>query len=101
MANIDDFRGPGEVGSGTAFETGFAVALGKDVWGYATNEGTLPSRTTGAVNVSGQSVHLALSAAAASAQAHLVAALNAGDYDAAAAAENRSLAGSGVHPAGR
>jgi nucleoside deoxyribosyltransferase len=32
MANLDDFRGPGEPDSGTAFEVGFAVALQKPVW---------------------------------------------------------------------
>nr|WP_318290103.1 nucleoside 2-deoxyribosyltransferase [Paraburkholderia sp. BL8N3] len=37
MANLDDFRGPGEPDSGTAFEVGFAAALGKPVWGYRTN----------------------------------------------------------------
>lgn len=34
MANLADFRGAGEPDSGTAFEIGFATALGKDVWGY-------------------------------------------------------------------
>ncbi|CAG4900242.1 nucleoside 2-deoxyribosyltransferase [Paraburkholderia gardini] len=50
MANVDDFRGPGEADSGTAFEIGFAAALQKDVWAYTTNEGTVldrvPSRLT-------------------------------------------------------
>ncbi|WP_137926862.1 nucleoside 2-deoxyribosyltransferase [Cupriavidus sp. 2SB] len=45
MANLDDFRGPGEPDSGTAFEVGFAVALQKPVWGYATDAGTLLDRT--------------------------------------------------------
>ena len=31
MANLNDFRGPGEPDSGTAFEVGFAAALGKPV----------------------------------------------------------------------
>lgn len=44
IANVDDFRGPGEPDSGTAFEIGFAVALGKDVWGYTTDTGTLADR---------------------------------------------------------
>lgn len=44
MANLDDFRGPGEPDSGTAFEVGFAVALQKPVWGYATDAGTLLDR---------------------------------------------------------
>ena len=44
MANVDDFRGPGEPDSGTAWEIGFAVALGKDVWGYTTDTGTLADR---------------------------------------------------------
>jgi len=34
MANLNDFRGPGEPDSGTAFEIGFATALGKPVWAY-------------------------------------------------------------------
>lgn len=34
MANLNEFRGPGEADSGTAFEVGFASALGKPVWGY-------------------------------------------------------------------
>jgi nucleoside deoxyribosyltransferase len=34
MANLNDFRGDGEPDAGTAFEVGFAVALGKPVWGY-------------------------------------------------------------------
>jgi len=37
MANLNDFRGPGEPDSGTAFEVGFAAALGKPVWGYRTS----------------------------------------------------------------
>lgn len=34
MANVADFRGTGEPDCGTAFETGFPAALGKDIWGY-------------------------------------------------------------------
>src|SRR5689334_14369745 len=44
MANLDDFRGPGEPDSGTAFEIGFAVALGKPVWAYCRDRGTLLER---------------------------------------------------------
>lgn len=44
MANLDDFRGPGEADSGTAFEVGFAVALGKPVWAYCNDDGTLLER---------------------------------------------------------
>jgi nucleoside deoxyribosyltransferase len=44
MANLDDFRGPGEADSGTAFEVGFAVALGKPVWGYTQDTGTVIDR---------------------------------------------------------
>ncbi|SDC49527.1 nucleoside deoxyribosyltransferase [Cupriavidus sp. YR651] len=44
MANLDDFRGPGEPDSGTAFEVGFAVALQKTVWGYSADAGTLLDR---------------------------------------------------------
>ncbi|WP_454830572.1 nucleoside 2-deoxyribosyltransferase [Paraburkholderia xenovorans] len=32
MANVADFRGAGEPDSGTAFEIGFAAALGKPIW---------------------------------------------------------------------
>jgi len=34
MANLNDFRRPGEPDSGAAFEVGFAAALRKPVWGY-------------------------------------------------------------------
>ncbi|WGS55042.1 nucleoside 2-deoxyribosyltransferase (plasmid) [Paraburkholderia sp. D15] len=34
MANVADFRGVGEPDCGTAFEMGFAAALGKEIWGY-------------------------------------------------------------------
>lgn len=44
MANLDDFRGPGEPDSGTVFEVGFAVALQKPVWGYFADAGTLLER---------------------------------------------------------
>lgn len=44
MANLDDFRGPGEPDSGTAFEVGFAVALAKPVWGYRSNAEPLAER---------------------------------------------------------
>lgn len=44
MANLDDFRSPGEPDSGTAFEVGFAVALAKPVWGYRSNADTLAER---------------------------------------------------------
>ncbi|BFG80448.1 hypothetical protein PTKU46_84820 [Paraburkholderia terrae] len=56
------------------------------------------AREVGAA-VSGQSVHFALSPAAMKAQADLVDAVNAGDYDAASAALDRSLAGAGINPA--
>ncbi|WP_082378350.1 nucleoside 2-deoxyribosyltransferase [Caballeronia cordobensis] len=48
MANLDDFRGSGEPDSGTAFEVGFAAALGKPVWAYRSNEGTLGQRVEAA-----------------------------------------------------
>jgi nucleoside 2-deoxyribosyltransferase len=48
MANLDDFRGPGEPDTGTAFEVGFAAALGKPVWAYRSNEGTLAQRVEAA-----------------------------------------------------
>jgi nucleoside 2-deoxyribosyltransferase len=48
MANLDDFRGSGEPDSGTAFEVGYAAALGKPVWAYRSNEGTLAQRVEAA-----------------------------------------------------
>jgi nucleoside 2-deoxyribosyltransferase len=54
MANVDDFRGPGEPDSGTAFEIGFAVALGKEVWGYTTDTGTLADRVPATPSPHGQ-----------------------------------------------
>jgi nucleoside 2-deoxyribosyltransferase len=44
MANLNDFRGAGEPDAGTAFEVGFAIALGKPVWGYRADERPLVSR---------------------------------------------------------
>ncbi|MFJ3486235.1 nucleoside 2-deoxyribosyltransferase [Pseudomonas sp. NPDC090202] len=40
LANLNPFRGA-EPDSGTAFEFGMAVALGKPVWAYFTDSGTL------------------------------------------------------------
>lgn len=41
MPNVDDFRGAEEVDSGTAFEIGFATALGKPVWAHTRDAGAL------------------------------------------------------------
>lgn len=43
VANISPFRGP-HMDPGTAFEIGFAVALGKPVFGWTTHAGALHSR---------------------------------------------------------
>jgi nucleoside 2-deoxyribosyltransferase len=48
MANLDDFRGAGEPDSGTAFEVGYAAALGKPVWEYRSNEATPAQRVDAA-----------------------------------------------------
>ncbi|MEZ2354663.1 nucleoside 2-deoxyribosyltransferase [Caballeronia sp. RCC_10] len=48
MANLDDFRGAGEPDSGTAFEVGFAVALGKPVFAYRSSEAPLTARVSAA-----------------------------------------------------
>lgn len=53
MANLDDFRGPGEPDSGTAFEVGFAAALQKPVWAYSADAGTLRERVTVATDADG------------------------------------------------
>lgn len=54
MANLDDFRGSGEPDSGTAFEVGFAAALGKPVWAYRSTEETLVERVkTAAIGAEG------------------------------------------------
>jgi nucleoside deoxyribosyltransferase len=52
MANLDDFRGAGEPDSGTAFEVGFAVALGKPVWAYRSTEAMLAQRVEAAATES-------------------------------------------------
>lgn len=44
MANVADFRGAGEPDSDTAFEIGFAAALGKPVWAYRADLTTLRER---------------------------------------------------------
>ncbi|MEQ5844326.1 nucleoside 2-deoxyribosyltransferase (plasmid) [Paraburkholderia acidicola] len=44
MANLDDFRGPGEPDSGTAFEIGYAVARGKSVRAYTSHTSLLVER---------------------------------------------------------
>lgn len=40
MANLNTFRGA-EPDSGTAFEVGYAIALGKPVWGYTSQAGSV------------------------------------------------------------
>ncbi|CAG2156247.1 hypothetical protein LMG31506_05645 [Cupriavidus yeoncheonensis] len=50
MANLGDFRGPGEPDSGTAFEVGFAVALQKPVWGYYGEDGSLRERVIASID---------------------------------------------------
>jgi nucleoside deoxyribosyltransferase len=56
MANLDDFRGPGEPDSGTAFEVGYAVALGKPVWGYASEASSLRERVTASIDADGEAI---------------------------------------------
>ena len=46
MANLNDFRGVGEPDSGTAFEVGFAAALGKPIWAYTKDTRTLIERVS-------------------------------------------------------
>jgi nucleoside 2-deoxyribosyltransferase len=53
MANLNDFRGPGEADRGTAFEVGFASALGKPVWGYRTVAATLLDHVPSTVGTAG------------------------------------------------
>lgn len=48
-ANLDPFRGP-EPDSGTAFEMGYALALGKKVCGYVTHLETVAHRVAAAEN---------------------------------------------------
>lgn len=43
MANLNPFRGA-EPDSGTAFEVGYAVALGKPVWAYIDDDASLVQR---------------------------------------------------------
>ena len=46
LANLNDFRGAGEPDSGTAFEVGFAAALGKPIWAYIDNDLSLLDRVS-------------------------------------------------------
>jgi nucleoside 2-deoxyribosyltransferase len=46
LANLNDFRGAGEPDSGTAFEVGFAAALGKPIWAYVDNDRSLLERVS-------------------------------------------------------
>lgn len=55
LANLNDFRGH-EPDSGTAFEVGFAAALGKPVWGYLDNTRPLVEQVGAAVDRHGFSV---------------------------------------------
>ncbi|EKS72647.1 nucleoside 2-deoxyribosyltransferase [Burkholderia sp. SJ98] len=59
MANLDDFRGAGEPDSGTAFEVGFAVALGKPVWAYRSSEATLVQRVQAAATTGSDGAYCA------------------------------------------
>ncbi|WP_454763016.1 nucleoside 2-deoxyribosyltransferase [Cupriavidus campinensis] len=56
MANLDDFRGPGEPDSGTTFEVGFAVALQKPVWAYSSDAGTLLERARARTDADGEAL---------------------------------------------
>jgi len=49
VANLDPFRGP-EPDSGTAFELGYALALGKKICGYVTRLETVAQRVEVAEN---------------------------------------------------
>lgn len=49
IANLDPFRGP-EPDSGTAFELGYALALGKKICGYVTRLETVAQRVEVAEN---------------------------------------------------
>lgn len=44
MANLNEFRGPGEPDSGTVWEAGFASGLGKPIWGYTASTRSLKMR---------------------------------------------------------
>jgi nucleoside 2-deoxyribosyltransferase len=54
MANVNDFRGPGEPDSGTAFEIGFAAALGKPVFGYRSSAEPLIERVARQASATGK-----------------------------------------------
>jgi nucleoside 2-deoxyribosyltransferase len=52
LANLNDFRGH-EPDSGTAFEVGFAAALGKPVWAYLDDDRPLVAQVGGPVDAQG------------------------------------------------
>lgn len=55
LANLNDFRGQ-EPDSGTAFELGFATALGKPVWAYLADTRSLRQQLGGAQDPQGWTV---------------------------------------------
>lgn len=55
LANLNDFRGH-EPDSGTAFEVGFAAALGKPVWAYLEDDRPLVEQMAGPVDAQGLQV---------------------------------------------
>ncbi|MEO8296554.1 MAG: nucleoside 2-deoxyribosyltransferase [Burkholderiales bacterium] len=55
LANLNDFRGH-EPDSGTAFEVGYAAALGKPVWAYLGDGRPLRQQLGGATDAQGFSV---------------------------------------------
>ncbi|KAB0544119.1 nucleoside 2-deoxyribosyltransferase [Kerstersia gyiorum] len=55
MANLNPFRGH-EPDSGTVFETGYAVAQGKPVWGYTHETGPLLAQIPGQPDEAGRPI---------------------------------------------
>ena len=55
VANLNPFRGPCGPDAGTAFEVGFACALGKPVWAYADEVSSMRERM-GATDARGYNV---------------------------------------------
>jgi len=56
MANLNPFRGL-EPDSGTVFEVGYGVALGKDVYAYASDRREMKERIQQAQNLSADATH--------------------------------------------
>jgi nucleoside 2-deoxyribosyltransferase len=53
VANLNEFRGPGEPDAGTVWEVGYASGIGKPVWGYTASNRSLRMRISHSQSLNG------------------------------------------------